>query len=67
MNKVCGNCAAWKCSPQGRNRGGVFEGTCRRKSPVSILWTPGEISTVWPCVNADDWCREWEDINEAQN
>lgn len=54
MNERCGNCKFWREGAGGR---------CRRRAPSP----PGKVNTtLWPKVQLNEWCGEWEAKGPAQ-
>lgn len=59
--QICGNCKYWKWQTGGR-------GECKRHAPMTPLMVTTtkqfEIWGMWPTVDKENWCGEWEKKNE---
>lgn len=59
---TCASCRFYAPLPDqvGQQR----DGQCRRHAPGPKLWHGGDMAqasdTAWPCVEAGDWCGEYE-------
>jgi hypothetical protein len=57
----CETCKWWEHKP------GWDGGRCHRNAPFVPWPSPQGVDitsmTIWPCVDADDWCGEWKSLN----
>lgn len=64
MIQRCENCAHWRATAPivvgGTNEQIGFAGECHKRAPVAGFDRYGKAATLWPAVNDDNGCGEWE-------
>ena len=64
--KICDTCAAF--GPQldhGQNIECDDDGACRANPPIMMpIGNNGGFGAMFPCVNREDWCRQWTERKE---
>lgn len=58
IKSKCKNCNAYKVTSK-------VNGSCRRYPPT-VVSLNNISSPFWPTVSQDDWCREWEPIDDGE-
>jgi len=64
MGMMCEDCRFWDDGGSGAAGWKLGHGMCRRNAPaVTRQWNTG---VLWPLTKADDWCGEFEPIEDEE-